>query len=208
MINDIKDLGQFLADSREASGLSLQKFSQVSGIPEDVLSEIEVGDFKKIGSAPHLKGIFKKYERFTGLDYQELADFVGQLKSSGKLDALPQNRFSSKTFLKFSEFNPIILLWGGALFFLSFQFVTLVLPPKIILNEIPVTTVNQNLNVSGTVSGKVKDFFVNSEKISLEKGYFSRDIFLNQEINIIEFKAANFFGKETVIRKMVIKKVK
>ncbi|OGY39143.1 MAG: hypothetical protein A2418_03130 [Candidatus Brennerbacteria bacterium RIFOXYC1_FULL_41_11] len=203
---ELKNLGQFLSDSREASGLSLQKFSQVSGISEDILDQIESGDFKKIGSAPYLKGILKKYERFAGVGYKEVFGFVSQFKTSGKHDALPQNRFSSKSVLKLPEFNPVVFLLAILFFFLAFQFVVLVLPPKIVLGEMPTATSEKNVKVFGTVSGKVKDFFVNSEKTELLKNSFSKDIFLNQEINIIEFKAINFFGKEVVVRRMVILK--
>lgn len=208
MINDaeIKNLGQILQDSREAFGLSRQKFSQISGISEEIINEIESGDFRKISSAPYLKGILKKYSRFVGIDYSEISGLVKNFKTSGSRDTLPPNRFSSKTLFKLTEFNPAILIPLGLILYFGFQFVVLALPQKIVLNDIPNTTDSKNVMVSGRVSGKTKDFFINSEKVELDKGEFSKSVYLNSEINIIEFKATNFFGRETMVRKMVILK--
>ncbi|HCI05270.1 MAG: hypothetical protein UX26_C0009G0020 [Parcubacteria group bacterium GW2011_GWC1_45_9] len=203
---EAKSLGKFLQDSREAAGLSRMKFSQLSGISEELIFEIESDNFKRVSSMPYLKGILKKYSRFAEIDYSELAKAVQGFKTSGNQDYLPQNRFASKTSFKLAEFNPGLLVLLALVFYLGYQFIALVLPPKIVLNEINDTSIFSNLSVSGRVSGKVKDFFINSEPTSLEKGSFSKDIFLNSEINIIEFKATNFFGQEAVVRKMVIKK--
>ncbi len=203
---ETKNLGQILQDSREAFGLSRQKFSQVSGISEEVVNEIESGDFKRISSAPYLKGILKKYSRFAGVDYLEISGLVKDLRTSGSRDTLPPNRFSSKTLFKLTELNPAILVLLGLVLYLVSQFVVLVLPQKIVLNNIPSTTSYANIVVSGKVSGKTKDFLINSERVELNNGEFSKNVYLNSEINIIEFKATNFFGREAVVRKMVIKK--
>jgi len=204
---EAKNLGQVLQDSREASGLSRQKFSQVSGISEEIINEIESGDFKRVTSAPYLKGVLRKYSPFADIDYSEISSLVKDFKTSGSRDTLPPNRFSSKSLFKLAEFNPVILLLLALVLYLGFQFVVLALPQKIALNDIPSSVNTANITVSGKVSGKTKDFFVNSERVELDKeGSFSKSIFLNSEINIIEFKATNFFGREVVVRKMVIKK--
>lgn len=203
---ETKNLGQVLQDSREAFGLSRQKFSQLSGISEEIINEIESGEFKRIASAPYLKGILKKYSRFVGIDYSEISGLVQDLKTSGSRDTLPPNRFSSKTLFKLTEFNPAILVLLALVLYLGFQFVVLALPQKIVLNDVPSTTSSANIVVSGKVSGKTKSFSINSEKVELNKGEFSKSVYLNSEINIIEFKATNFFGKETVVRKMIILK--
>ncbi len=111
-MNDVetKNLGQVLQDSREAFGLSRQKFSQLSGISEEIINEIESGDLKRVASAPYLKGILKKYSRFAGVDYSKIFGLVQDLKTSGSRDTLPPNRFSSKTLFKLTEFNPAILV--------------------------------------------------------------------------------------------------
>ena len=203
---ETKSLGQILQDSREAFGLSRQKFSQVSGISEEIINEIESGDFKRIASAPYLKGILKKYSRFVGVDYSQVSGLVKDLKTSGSRDILPPNRFSSKTLFKLTEFNPAILVLLVLVLYLGFQFVVLALPQKIVLNDVPSAVSSDNIIVSGRVSGKTKDFSINSERVELDKGEFSKNVYLNSEINIIEFKATNFFNREMVVRKMVILK--
>ena len=203
---ETKSLGQILQDSREAFGLSRQKFSQVSGISEEIINEIESGDFKRIASAPYLKGILKKYSRFVGVDYSQVSGLVKDLKTSGSRDILPPNRFSSKTLFKLTEFNPAILVLLALVLYLGFQFVVLALPQKIVLNDVPSAVSSDNIIVSGRVSGKTKDFSINSERVELDKGEFSKNVYLNSEINIIEFKATNFFNREMVVRKMVILK--
>ena len=100
----------------------------------------------------------------------------------------------------------MILVLLALVAYLGFQFVALALPQRIVLNEIPDTTTESNILVSGRVSGKTKEFSINSERIELENGGFSKSVYLNSEINIIEFKATNFFNREAVVRKMVIKK--
>lgn len=203
---DQPSLGLLLRDTREASGVSVTKFSQLSGITEDLIQEIESDDLSRISSLPYLKGVLKKYVRFCDLDSAKTEIFLRGLKSSGSKDFLPPNRFSSSSKLRLPIFNPFLLLVIPFLTYFVWQFFILASPPKIILGELPEISSSTTVLVKGRLQGKVKDFYINREKIVLNNGNFAQEVYLSSEVNIIELKAVNFFGQEIVERKMVIVK--
>jgi cytoskeletal protein RodZ len=205
---ETRTLGQILSQIREAAGLSSLKLSQLSGISEDFIKEIETDNFSRVSSLPYLKGVLKKYSRFCQAEYLSLLELAKEqisFRVSGKDDLLPPNRFRNNRFSFRLEFHPLLIIFFIFLSYLIYEIAFLALPPKIILDSFAETSSSTNYLFSGKVWGKIKELTVNNERVFLGKGgYFEKQVYLSAEINLIEFKAKNYFGQETRLSKMVI----
>ncbi|MEW5805420.1 MAG: helix-turn-helix domain-containing protein [Patescibacteria group bacterium] len=201
-------IGEQLKTLRESAGLSLVQLSQLSGLSEELMMEIEADNFSRISSLPYLKGILKKYARFCQADYQELFGLAKnqvEFKQSGKNDLLPPNRFKLNRFFFRFNWHPLLIVVFIFLAYLIYQLASLALPPKIILADFSETSSSSYYLVSGKVWGKTKEFFINGERVFLKNNHqFEKNLYLSGEVNLIELKAINYFGQETKLNKMVI----
>jgi len=208
--------GAYLKNVREQKGITLEKASQDSKIVRTLLEAIEHDNYKELPPPVYLKGMIKKYAHYLHLDEDKILDFYqksnGRKISSGEKDLLPQNRFTvsqsrlgqifSLIFRQLIKFSLIIFLLGYFLFELS-QFL---LPAHIVLYYPPkdLITSNPNLEISGEAIRSKILYFQEKEINFDEKGLFREQITLNPGLNILELKAVNSLGRETILQQKVV----
>jgi len=208
--------GTYLRNVREQKGITLEKASQDTKIVRTLLEAIEQDNYKELPPPVYLKGMIKKYAHYFHLDEERILDFYqksnGRKISSGEKDLLPQNRFTvsqsrfsqvfSSILHQLIKFSLIIFLLGYFLFELS-QFL---LPAQIILYYPPkdLMTSNPNLEISGKVIRSKILYFQEKEINFDEKGLFREQITLNLGLNILELKAANSLGRETILEQKIV----
>lgn len=76
-----KDLGRIFRDAREVKGFSVRETAAQSRIHDNVIKDIETGDFERLGKV-YIKGFIKKYSDFLELDTDDILQKFTDLSSS------------------------------------------------------------------------------------------------------------------------------
>lgn len=114
--------------------------------------------------------------------------------------------------MKFSfQFTLGPWVWGAlfvlaAIFFIFFQARVFLLPPRILLLNLPVQTLAAQNSI--TLYGRVynaKELKINGKKAKIAGGgRFEERLQLWPGLNIIVLRAVNYLGKETVVRRYIL----
>lgn len=203
-----KPLKDFICEKLEAKGFNLEKIFQATGIPKHYLESILKGEWHKLPAAPYTKGYFKKLESILELESGSLWHFYqdeAEIKVSGSLDKLPENRYAIKNNSRKLIF-PIL-----AIFFLGIYLVLnatrLLGIPKLTitspLNETVISTLPTIL-LAGEINSKDK-LTINSEDVYVDEGgKFQENYKLQAGLNTFEIVAKRFLGKESKVFKQII----
>lgn len=70
--------GAFLAEKREAAGLSRARIATELGLTETVVREIEDNEFDKFPAGIYVRGYLRNYSKILGFEEQELMDIYDQ----------------------------------------------------------------------------------------------------------------------------------
>lgn len=190
-------IGAALRDARENANLTVQRFSQLTGIPEKTVLVLEQDRFQDFPSDPYVRGFLKKYANACGASYERLESSwraMRQERKSGKSDALPHNRFRAPNTLpeKLLSVHPLVVVAGLVLVYIAIQAAYLALPVRISVNTVP--PVSQTpVELQGSVWGFVRTLSVNGDPVDLRQGAFSYALALHQGPNVVELEASNFF---------------
>jgi hypothetical protein len=205
-----KNLGEMLSDLTTEHGISLDKLSELTNIPKRYLSAIVENDSRNMPAAPYVLGYVTKICSTLGVEAKPFHDAYRKagLKTSGKEDYLPKNRFAITKKKKGWIFATAI----------SIIVVFLIVPRLDALLGIPSIEINLPAKVEDrdfletrdqlfVISGKInpKDsIIINKELIPTDgEGGFSKEVLLNTGLNAFEIKVKRFLGREiTVIRKI------
>lgn len=200
-----KQFKNFLEDKMQDKNLDLKHLSEISGIALNNLQDLIDENTNNLPPAPYVRGYLIKLGKildFNGEEWWEYFKNKKDLKSSGKGDELPQNRFISFRFKKYILIVLVIIL---ALIYFIIRFNNIFGRPVIELN-IP----SYILNVTDkkfVINGEVKNvdkLFINLEEVFIDKnGKFSKEIILQPGINNIEIKAQKLLRPETKILRQI-----
>ncbi len=202
-------LKEVLSSERGIKGFSLEKLSDATGIPLQLLVSLENEDYKGLPSDIYVRGYLQKIAHVLELDFSQLWELYiadkKNLEISGAQDRLPINRFSlswskgrvfslKKMILSFF----IILILG----YLGWQLSFVVGSPQLYL-EVPPVVFERRLNLTGQVSPQ-DQLTINGASVYVDRGgKFSYEYQLQPGINNFEFKVKRIFGKEKVFTKTV-----
>ena len=104
------ELGTFLKEKREASGLTLDQIQQTTKIQKRYILAIEEGDYKNLPGSFYARAFIKTYAESLGLDVDELYDTYA--KDLPKIEAQPTVQLSRKqTYAKASETSSRVSRW-------------------------------------------------------------------------------------------------
>lgn len=78
------EIGERLCAAREAKELSLDEVAEATKIPLNYLVALEDESFDAFTSDLHARGFLRNYASFLGLDPDETADLLGQVRHTGK----------------------------------------------------------------------------------------------------------------------------
>ncbi len=201
-------IGAALRNARERANLTVQRFSQITGIPEKTVLVLEQDRFQDFPSDPYVRGFLKKYANACGASYEHFESLwraMRQERTSGRSDALPHNRFRAPGTLseKLLSVHPLVVVAGLVFAYIAFQAAYLALPVRIRVNVVPLAT-QTPFELQGSVWGFVRTLSVNGDPVDLHQGMFSYALALHQGPNVVELEASNFFRHASRMQVIVV----
>jgi len=202
------NLSSLILETLRAKNLSVEKLSQMTGVPERFLNLLIEERFEKLPAAPYVRGYLLKIAQALNLEGNRLwGEYLKDnalIRRSGKKDELPPNRFA----LSVITVNKKIIAFVGVLLILGI-FVAIRLPsilgvPELIVDvEDDVVTSSSVITLSGTI--ELKDqLTINGELIYPDSnGAFTKTVTLEPGFNTFVFNAKRFLGKERTAVKQI-----
>ncbi|MCL6096740.1 MAG: helix-turn-helix domain-containing protein [Patescibacteria group bacterium] len=201
--------GQKLEEARLQKNLSLEDVSQGTKIKVGFLDAIEKGEYEKLPSVAYAQGFVRNYARFLNMPEKEtLALFRREFDEEKTLRVLPQGFTKTKEF-SLSRFKSKRTLFSVSLVFLIligyilFQYRGALISPSLYI-----ISPKENAVISSsvvTVIGKTdpnSTVYINKDLINVDQsGNFEKTINVFPGKTTIIVKAANKFGKETVLQR-------
>lgn len=210
MTTSDKNLGELLADIAGSRGVTAEKLSELTNIPKRYITGLFENDIKNMPAAPYVRGYLTKIASILGVESESLYEAYRRLnlKTSGRDDFLPRNRFA------LTKSRKGLAALAGALLIVGYF-------GSVRLNAalgIPVIDINLPAKVDDrdfletresvyTVEGKIdaKDSIsINNEAIPTDgSGLFLKEIALDKGLNTFEIRVKRFLGRETTIIRKV-----
>jgi cytoskeletal protein RodZ len=200
----MRTVGQILQSERKKQKKTLVDIYKKTKIPSSTLKRIEADQFDKMPPATFTKGFLHNYASSLGLDPKKIiAIFRRDYLETKKGTILPRELSEDISQPKFG-FNPrtfslisLGVLVFAFIFYFSIQLRTILIPPKITLNELPSIVNNEELVIKGKVS-RESVVTINGQLVSVEDKTFSHKMLLLSGKNSIEVKAVDRRQKESI----------
>ncbi len=191
-------LNEKLADRH----MSLKQLSELSGIAIKHLENLSHGNYDQLPPAPYLRGYIFELGRILDFDAErwwENLKLMGVMKSSGRDDRLPKNRFSVKSARGYLGVGVVALL---VILYLGLRFSNILGSPRVIIatpDGSLVQTSTNPLRVAGILQNGTY-LTVNDNAVPVNAdGSWSTDITLAPGPNPIKIVGKKFLGGETVV---------
>jgi len=203
-----KDLKTLLADALELKNINMEHLSQSTGVPEHYLWAIQNMEIDRLPSAPYVRGYIKKISETLHINHDELWELYSKelkRKTSGEYDKLPINRFAIRHISKNKQLS--IALGIIIILYAAFNFGRIRGEPTLeIVNPLmPMTTAfYKTFVLAGKTEQNNKLTINNVEAFVNPDGTFSKGYDLAPGLNMIEFKAKKFLGREKIITKQIL----
>ena len=198
---------EFFTDRLRERGFDLKKLSEASGIAVKHLEALASGNFKALPPEPYFHGYLERLGQILEFDsevwWQKLKG-GGFVKSSGREDAMPRNRFIIKENAK--------VLWGAVVVIVVVLYLVFQLPRALGKPEItmifpeanPAIVAVGELTLMGSAKG-ASELYVNNELVPLSAGaLWEKTALLEPGLNAFEVVAKKFLGGETSIIQQVV----
>lgn len=202
-------IGDMARSVRDRAGLSVDRFSHLAGVPIDFINALERDEYDRLPARPYVLGMLKKYGELCDAPYDEFVSLwmrTGSIRSSGKTDTLPRNRFAkprSRAWDKL-DFHPAIWLVIAVGLYVLVQIGYLAMPVRVRFSQ-PADVVHDSTAVlAGTFRGYVRNAWLNSDLMTVKQNAFSQSVYLNPGVNTFEVKASNFFRVQTTAKKIIV----
>ena len=201
-----KTLSELIEELMTARGLNSDKLAELTNIPKRYLIALSQNDVKNLPAEPYVRGYLNRIAEATGVEPTGLYGAYKKLglKTSGKDDSLPENRFAIQKSTNKLIISVVIVL--VAIIGLSLKLKDVLGIPSIDVN-LPETSLIVYVPTA-IIEGKIdpKDSLeLNGELIYPDStGVFNEEVSLEQGINTFEFKIKRFLGRETKIERQII----
>ncbi len=203
-----KNFANILIEAINMKSTSVEKLSQATGVPENVISLFINEKFDKLPAAPYVHGYLLKISGVLGLDgekvWKEYLSTRDEIRKSGAEDILPPNRFAIPKVNK--KIAGVIIGIVLILIYAAFRLPSIVGTPLISFTNLPsdiTVTKDQNFTIQGTLKNG-DTLSMNGEGLTVDKnGAFEKAIVLNPGFNTFKFEATKILGKTFSATKQV-----
>jgi hypothetical protein len=208
----MKTVGQILKAERKNQQKTINQIHKITKIPENTLKCLEEDNFSSLPPAPFIKGFIRSYALALNLDYQKLmaifrrgwqADQKEEIIPAGLAKPLNKNTFTWNPTKTLVLGTVIIILMF--LLYLSWQIIGFISKPNLKVFEPQNEQVfnGERIIIDGNVN-QGSTVYINEKLIETDNmGDFTYELKLLPGDNIIEIKAINRRGKETIITRKV-----
>lgn len=201
----------FLNEKLKEKGLTLEQFSEITGIALGHLKNLSTGNFKDLPPMPYVYGYIKRIGQVLDFNVEEHWNYLKSqkvFKSSFIKDEEVENRY--RCYLRLSAKKTkivvlIFLLLGVSYFLLRFaQILGLPQIDLIYPNQSVIKVQIEQLEMKGKIRNGDK-LTINGEAIPIEKdGSWQKKVILKPGLNVFELSANKFLGRETKIIQQII----
>lgn len=199
-----KNIGELISDLMENEGLTVDKLVSQTNIPSRFIVAIKEGELDRLPAEPYVRGYLAKIAVALKADPELLIKTYKEstaVVKSGVSDKLPSNQFARVPFKKSRIIIPLLIAALAAVIFFRFDQIFGV--PELTITELPAIAYSESLNISGNIRPG-DNLTLNGEIIQTDAaGHFEEIITLKPGLNVLQFKAKRFLGKEAVITKEV-----
>lgn len=201
--------GQKFQEARLQKNLSLADVSQSTKIKVSFLDAIEKGEYERLPSVAYAQGFVRNYARFLNMPEKEtLALFRREFDEEKVLKVLPQGFTKTKEFSLFRFKSKQTLFLVSLVFLILVGYILFQYRGALVNPSLYITSPKENAVISSsavTVIGKTDPntaVYVNNSLVSVDNsGLFTKVINVFPGKTTIIVKAANKFGKETLLQR-------
>jgi len=201
-------LKQTLNEGLDFKAFNTKKLAEVTGIPERYIEALRQGQYNVLPALPYVKGYLGKVAKALDLNQEEIWQLYLKEttpKSSGSADFLPGNRFRVQTISKKLIVLPLVIILLTV--YLFFNLGKIIRGPELTLTHPlseTILTEKSKITLEGRTDPQNK-LTINGEEAYVDKnGRFVKDYNLQPGLNVIEFTAKKFLGRETKINRQII----
>jgi cytoskeletal protein RodZ len=203
-----KNFSSILIEAIKMKSTSVEKLSQATGVPENVIGLLINEKFDKLPAAPYLHGYLLKISGALNLDgekvWKEYLSTKDEIRKSGAEDILPPNRFAIPKVNK--KIVGVIIGIVLILMYAAFRLPSIVGTPFISFTDMPnniTVTKDQNFAIQGILKNG-DTLSMNGEGLPIDKnGDFQKTVVLNPGFNTFKFEATKILGKTYSTTKQV-----
>ncbi len=203
-----KNFSSILIEAIKVKSTSVEKLSQATGVPENVIGLLINEKFDKLPAAPYVHGYLLKISSALNLDgekvWKEYLSTEDEIRKSGAEDILPPNRFAIPKVNK--KIAGVIIGVVLILIYAAFRLPSIVGTPLISFTDMPgdiTVTKDQNFTIQGILKNG-DTLSMNGEGLTVDKnGDFQKAVVLNPGFNTFKFEAAKILGKTYSTTKQV-----
>lgn len=205
---EFKNFANILVEALRTKSLSVEKLSQATGVPENVIGLLINEKFEKLPAAPYVHGYLVKISEALDLDgervWKEYLSEKNEIRKSGEKDILPSNRFEmpalNKKIAGIGIVVVLILIYG------AIRLPSILGTPAISFGDLSgaiTVTKNQNFTIQGTLENG-DNLMMNGEAMTVGKdGSFEKAVVLNPGFNTFKFEASKILGKTLSVTKQI-----
>lgn len=206
-IDSQKTLAEILKERREELELDWSVIEQESRISRKYLQALENADYKKLPAEIYVSNFLKTYAGLLGLDSNKLVNLYLKEKDlyqkilkgkdlNGNLKEVGKTKFLITPKLIRSAIIALIVL--VLLSYLGWEVKKIFTPPFLQINkpENNLVTDKTSIKVEGQTEEEVEITINGQDILSDSQGYFTKDVNLQEGINIIEISAQKKHSRE------------
>ena len=201
-------LDKILKNIRLSKNLTIKELSDIIFISVDDIKVLESADFLTLLSSKNINIFLKKYSKFFNLSFGKLKKYINNNKSN----AFYQKRFFVKkinqnfSFFGFMKFFTVFTVFIVLFFYIGIEIRNRYSKPDLFISS-PLdnyNTGNREVVIKGRTI-KNANVKINGDFVLVDQsGNFSKDILLNDGLNVIRISAAKDKGYENIVVKRII----
>lgn len=206
--SEYKSFSSIIIEALRAKGLSVARLSEITGIPENIISLLVEEKFHKLPAAPYVHGYIVKICDVLSLSgekvWGEYLKDSEHIRKSGEKDTLPPNRFLIPKVNK--KVFGVIMVVALVLLYFIVRLPSIIGTPNLALENLPgtiTTTENQNFTVKGTITPGDKLTMNGQTIVPDSEGNFAEPVTLNPGFNTLNFTATKILGKTFSVTKQI-----